>query len=82
MRRIDDARIKLNELRKQGVVQSDSVRDFPGEVPNSLAVPRTRAVTQVTDLADDLAWTDDHVLGLLGNSRDKPKLSLVLTEDG
>jgi Zn-dependent peptidase ImmA (M78 family)/DNA-binding XRE family transcriptional regulator len=75
------ARIKLNQLHKQGVVRSESVTDFPGEVPQLLARAAAACGDPVAELADELAWTEDHVRALLRKPVDRPRLTLVQTDE-
>ncbi len=71
------ARIKLNDLRNQGVVRNEVVKDFPGELPQLLARAATACGEPLTELAAELAWPTERVRALLRQPADRPQLRLV-----
>ena len=75
------ARIKLNELRKHGVVRTDDVVSFPGERPQLLRRAAAAGGDPIAALAGELAWSTAKVEGLLGGSSDRPRMTLVPADE-
>jgi hypothetical protein len=75
------ARIKLNELRKHGVVRTDDVVNVPGERPQLLLRAAAACGDPIAALADELAWSTAKVEGLLGRSSDRPRLTLLPADE-
>lgn len=73
------ARIKLHELRKHDVVRALDIAEFNGEQPQLLLRAAAACGEPITDLAHELAWSEDHVRLLLGKPSERPRLRLVLT---
>lgn len=74
------AYIRLNQLTEQGVVATQSVYQFVGEVPSLLrrAVELAEAhdVT-IRSLAQELAWKPSQVRRMLGDADERPTLKLL-----
>jgi hypothetical protein len=74
------AYIQLNQLSEQGVIATQPVYQFPGEVPSLLrrAVEMAEAngVT-IASLAQELAWKPAQVRRMLGDADERPTLRLV-----
>jgi Zn-dependent peptidase ImmA (M78 family)/DNA-binding XRE family transcriptional regulator len=75
------ARIKLNELRAQGVVRTEDTANFPGEQPQLLHRAAVACGDPIADLARELAWSPARVDALLGRPSRKPTLTLVPSND-
>jgi Zn-dependent peptidase ImmA (M78 family) len=75
------AYIQLNQLSEQGVIATQPVYQFPGEVPSLLrrAVEMAEAngVT-IASLAQELAWKPAQVRRMLGDADERPALRLGL----
>jgi Zn-dependent peptidase ImmA (M78 family)/transcriptional regulator with XRE-family HTH domain len=75
------ARIKLAGLRSQGVVRDEEVNDFAGELPALLLRAFQASRDSLSDLAHELAWTEEFLLGRLGSPDGRPRLELVNLDD-
>lgn len=74
------AYIRLNELSDQGVITTQPVYQFLGEVPSLLRraveLAERNGVT-IASLAQELAWTPAQVRRMLGDADERPSLRLV-----
>lgn len=74
------AYIRLNQLSEQGVIATQPVYQFPGEVPSLLSraveLAAANGVT-ITSLARELAWKPAQVRRMLGDADERPALRLV-----
>lgn len=74
------AYIRLNQLTEQGVIATQPVYQFLGEVPSLLRkaveLAEANGVT-IASLAQELAWKPDQVRRMLGDADARPSLRLV-----
>lgn len=74
------AYIRLSQLSEQGVIATQPVYQFPGEVPSLLRraveLAETNGVT-IASLAQELAWKPAQVRRMLGDPDERPALRLV-----
>lgn len=75
------AYIRLNQLSEQGLITTQPVYQFPGEVPSLLrravSLAEANGMT-ITSLAQELAWKPAQVRRMLGDADERPALRLVL----
>ncbi|BBZ67295.1 DNA-binding protein [Mycolicibacterium insubricum] len=74
------AYIRLNYLSEQGVIATQPVYQFPGEVPallrRAVELAEVNGVT-ITSLAQELAWKPSQVRRMLGDADERPALRLI-----